>query len=189
MTKIVKYKDNDPIKLQLWDSAGQERYRSLIPSYVKNANAIFIVYDISEKPTFDSIVSWLEFIKKHSSQDSILILCGNKLDKEHRAVKTSDGENFAKKNNMMFFEVSAKTNQNILNMLFSSVAKLPAFESIPEKEVPNLINDLIKDNFEFEVKPNDSAQVIIKPNENMFNEQKPSSSNNNNNITKNKKCC
>ena len=81
----------------MWDSAGQERYRSLIPSYVKNANAIFIIFDITERTSFDNVNTWLDFVKKHSAESTLLVLCGNKIDKPKRVVSTADATTFAKK--------------------------------------------------------------------------------------------
>jgi len=83
-----------PIKLQIWDSAGQEKYRSLIPSYVRGAAIIFIVYDISskvlfikitqslDKESFDNVTKWLSFIRTVKIEDAKLVLVGNKIDLE-----------------------------------------------------------------------------------------------------------
>ena len=92
-TKNIVYKNNS-LKLQIWDSAGQERYKSLIPSYVRGSSIIFIVFDVSNKNTFNNIITWINFIKEINTEESILILCGNKVDLP-REVSANDGKNLA----------------------------------------------------------------------------------------------
>jgi Ras-related protein Rab-6A len=142
MSKNIKYHGQN-IKLQMWDTAGQEKYKGLIPSYVRNSSIVFIVYDISSKTSFDNIPKWINFIK--SIENTTLILCGNKIDLESREVKKEVGEEFAKKEGIPFFEVSAKTNENIKNMFYNVVVELPSFaEGNTNKE--NLIKELIQEN-------------------------------------------
>jgi len=76
-SKTLKFRSKS-LKLQVWDSAGQEKYRSLIPNYIKNASIIFVVYDISSYESFLSIRYWLDFIKENG--DPLIILIGNKTD-------------------------------------------------------------------------------------------------------------
>ena len=142
MSKNIKYHGQN-IKLQMWDTAGQEKYKGLIPSYVRNSSIVFIVYDISSKTSFDNIPKWINFIK--SIENTTLVLCGNKIDLESREVKKEVGEEFAKKEGIPFFEVSAKTNENIKNMFYNVVVELPSFaEGNTNKE--NLIKELIQEN-------------------------------------------
>ena len=142
MSKNIRYHGQN-IKLQMWDSAGQEKYKGLIPSYVRNSSIVFIVYDISSKASFNNVTNWIAFIK--SIENTTLILIGNKIDLTTREVQTKEGEAFAKKENMSFFEVSAKTNQNIKNSFYTAVADLPSFaDGGVNKE--NLIKELITEN-------------------------------------------
>ena len=142
MSKNIRYHGQN-IKLQMWDSAGQEKYKGLIPSYVRNSSIVFIVYDISSKASFNNVNNWIAFIK--SIENTTLVLIGNKIDLTTREVQTSEGAAFAKKENMAFFEVSAKTNQNIKNTFYTVVADLPTFaENGVNKE--NLIKELIIEN-------------------------------------------
>ena len=142
MSKNIKYHGQN-IKLQMWDTAGQEKYKGLIPSYVRNSSIVFIVYDISSKTSFDNIPKWINFIT--SIENTTLVLCGNKIDLESREVKKEVGEEFAKKEGIPFFEVSAKTNENIKNMFYNVVVELPSFaEGNTNKE--NLIKELIQEN-------------------------------------------
>ena len=142
MSKNIKYQGQN-IKLQMWDTAGQEKYKGLIPSYVRNSSIVFLVYDISSKTSFDNIPNWINFIK--SIENTTLVLCGNKIDLDNREVKKEEGEELAKKEGISFFEVSAKTDENIKNMFYNVVADLPTFsESNTNKE--NLIKELMQEN-------------------------------------------
>jgi Ras-related protein Rab-6A len=142
MSKNLRYKGQN-IKLQLWDSAGQEKYKGLIPSYVRNSSIVFIVYDISSKASFNNVSSWITFIK--SIENTTLILCGNKIDLTTREVEKSEGEQFAQKEGISFFEVSAKTDENIKFMFYSVISDLPTFsEGATNKE--NLIKELQQEN-------------------------------------------
>ena len=142
MSKNIKYNGQN-VKLQIWDTAGQEKYKGLIPSYVRNASIVFVVYDISSKNSFDNIPKWINFIK--SIESTTLVLCGNKIDLENREVKKEEGEELAKKEDMKFFEVSAKTEENIKNMFYNVVADLPTFaENSTNKE--NIIKELMQEN-------------------------------------------
>ena len=136
---MIEFRDNS-IKLQIWDSAGQERYKALIPSYVRGAAIIFIIYDISDQKSFLNIETWINFIKQVNTDESLLILCGNKNDLD-RQVNYKDGYELAQKNGMMFFETSAKKPTNINLMMLTAISKLPFFSQF-EIEPENLIKEL-----------------------------------------------
>ena len=110
----------------MWDSAGQERYKALIPSYVRGAAIIFIVYDLSDSNSFTNLEEWINFIKQVNTDDSLLILCGNKSDKP-RKIDYKDGSALAQKHGMLFFETSAKTCQNINSMMCTAISYLHFF--------------------------------------------------------------
>jgi len=105
----------------MWDSAGLERYRALIPSYVRGASLIFIIYDVSSVETFNNLGTWINFIKQVNTDNSMIILCGNKTDLQ-RKVTSKEGRDLANKENMMFFEVSAKSGENVNKMMYSCIA-------------------------------------------------------------------
>jgi Ras-related protein Rab-6A len=147
-SKTIKYKGKS-IKLQIWDSAGQEKFRSLIPNYIRGASLIILVYDITNKSSFNNLNSWIEFINNYESTN--IIICGNKIDlKDKREVSYEEGEKFSEEKKMDFFEISAKEETNLLNMLFSSVASLPFFSTLNNeiKSKEELINDLEKENID-----------------------------------------
>ena len=142
MSKNLRYRGQN-IKLQIWDSAGQEKYKGLIPSYVRNSSIVFIVYDISSKTSFKNVSSWISFIK--SIENTTIILCANKIDLTTREVQRSEGEQFAKKEGFSFFEVSAKTNENVKSMFYTVIADLPTFAE-GENNKESLIKELQEEN-------------------------------------------
>ena len=108
--KKINFRGNE-ITLQIWDTAGQEKYRGLIPSYVRNSSIVFIVFDITNRKTFESIPKWIELIK--SIEKNILVLIGNKDDlEEKREVEEKEGKELAKKNEIAYYELSAKKDNS-----------------------------------------------------------------------------
>ncbi len=169
--------------MQIWDTAGQEKYKGLIPSYVRNSSIVFVVYDVAVKTSFDNIPKWINFIK--TIENTTLVLCGNKIDLSNREVKKEEGEALAQKEGIAFFEVSAKTDENIKNMFYNVVVELPTFaENNGNKE--NLIKELMQENgvenVAEGVNPNGPQQP--DKNINVNGEQKPVEQNN----PKKKKC-
>ena len=114
-------KDGKEIKLFLYDTAGEERFRSLSIKTVKNSQGIVLVYDITNRESFEHLVDWLNQIKDESDKVS-MILFGNKCDlEEKRKVTKQEAEKFAKQNKIPYIETSAKTFSNI-NEGFSILA-------------------------------------------------------------------
>ncbi|PQE23943.1 Ras Rab-6B protein [Rutstroemia sp. NJR-2017a WRK4] len=117
------------IRLQLWDTAGQERFRSLIPSYIRDSSVAVVVYDISNRKSFQNTRKWVDDVRGERGNDVIIVLVGNKTDlNDKREVTTNEGEEEAKKNNLMFIETSAKLGHNV-KTLFKRIAQaLPGME-------------------------------------------------------------
>ena len=101
--------------IQINSQIGQERYRSLIPNYIKNSDGIFLIFDLTKKQTFDSLEKWLGLIKEQKEIDkNNLIILGNKLDLvSNREVTDEDIDLFKDKNNFQIFTISAKNKENI----------------------------------------------------------------------------
>ncbi|KAM3146594.1 hypothetical protein pb186bvf_001124 [Paramecium bursaria] len=109
--------DGKTVRLQLWDTAGQERFRSLIPSYIRDSNAAILCYDVTNLSTFENISRWLDYVKEERGSDVLTILVANKIDvKQNRVVSQEEGAKYAKENDMLYFECSAKEGTNITGM-------------------------------------------------------------------------
>ena len=107
--------DGKQIKLQIWDTAGQESFRSITRSYYRGAAGALLVYDITRRDTFNHVASWLNDARQHANANMTIMLIGNKtdLDGKQRAVSREEGEAFAKQHGLFFMEASAKTSANV----------------------------------------------------------------------------
>ena len=122
--KIIEI-ENIKYKLLFYDTAGQERYKSLAPNLIKKAHGIIIMYDITNKSSFDSIPDIIKNIKEEKGNDFPMILIGNKIDLEQdREIKKEEGEDLASKNGIEYFEISNKEGINIQEAWFSIVNKI-----------------------------------------------------------------
>ena len=132
-SKNVKI-DNQDIHLLLYDTAGQEKFRSLIPMYTRDANIILLVYDITRKESFNHIPDWVKDLTNVNFENVIFALIGNKIDlNDKREVEKSEGEKYSSENNMIFEEVSAKTGENFPELFYQKI-----FEQIANKFKPGL---------------------------------------------------
>ena len=109
----IRIKDQ-VVKLQIWDTCGQEAYRSLISSFYRNSSLAIIVYAINNQESFDNLESWLDEIKSQTHPNLKIFLIGNKVDLEdERVIDKSVAEELAKEHNLnLFLETSAKTGFN-----------------------------------------------------------------------------
>ena len=113
MAKNIAIKGRN-VRIQIWDTAGEEAYRSITRSYYKSSACVFIVYDISDRKTFDDVDLWLKDCREICFKNVQIYLIGNKSDlKDKRQVTEEEGKNFAEENNLLFFETSAKDGTNI----------------------------------------------------------------------------
>ena len=111
------------LKAYFWDTAGQERFRSIIRSYYKGINVLILVYDVSCIDTFNSISSWYdEFLQNCGMIDDNLlkVLIGNKIDLE-RKVSIESGEQYARDNDMLFYELSTKSLNVSIEHIFNGI--------------------------------------------------------------------
>ena len=112
--KTIEVKGKN-VKIQIWDTAGQEAFQAITRTYYKGAIGALLVYDITRKETFTHVTKWLEEVKSNSSKQITIILIGNKKDLEDkRQVSYEEGEALAKENGLMFLETSAKTAYNVV---------------------------------------------------------------------------
>merc|ERR1712129_71902 len=101
------------IKLQIWDTAGLESFQALTTSYYRGASAALLVYDVSQRTTFNSLPFWLNQARSYARPDLIIMLVGNKADLDYRQVQFQEGCAFAQQHGLIFIEASAKTGQNV----------------------------------------------------------------------------
>jgi len=125
--------DGKIVKLQLWDTAGQDRFRNIVASYYRGAHGIIIMYDITNPGSLDSINKWYEETQSYLQTSTPKLLVGNKLDRvNERAVASQKGEELAERLGMQFIETSAKNSTNVkqafetmTRMIIRQVSTLP----------------------------------------------------------------
>ena len=146
-SKTVRYKGK-LIKLQIWDSAGQEKFRSLIPNYIRGSSLIFLIFDVAKKESFQHLNEWIKFIT--DIENGNIVIIGNKIDLKEREVTKEEAEKFCKDVKYEYYEVSAKEGTNINNVLYTSVASLPIFNAINVEGLPkeNIIENLLQENLD-----------------------------------------
>ena len=111
--------DGERVKCQLWDTAGQERFRTLTTSYYRDAQGVVIVYDVSDRQSFDNVPSWKADVERHAGENVAMMILGNKADLgEHRAVTFAEGAKLAAEvgsaaREALFYETSAKDSYNV----------------------------------------------------------------------------
>ncbi|XP_011064913.1 PREDICTED: ras-related protein Rab-37 isoform X1 [Acromyrmex echinatior] len=144
-TNKVVTVDDTPIKLQIWDTAGQERFRSVTHAYYRDAHALLLLYDVTNKTSYDNIRAWLSEIREHANEDVVIMLLGNKSDcGTERAVKREDGERLAQEYKVPFMETSAKTGLNV-ELAFLAVAReLKARKSDNPDETKFNVQDYVR---------------------------------------------
>ncbi|XP_077481376.1 ras-related protein Rab-26 isoform X2 [Stigmatopora argus] len=124
------------VKLQIWDTAGQERFRSVTHAYYRDAHALLLLYDVTNKASFDNIRAWLTEIHEYTQQDVVIMLLGNKADSSHdRVVKREEGEKLAKEFGVPFMETSARSGLNV-ELAFTAVAKELKHRTLKEPDEP-----------------------------------------------------
>jgi Ras-related protein Rab-2A len=124
MAKNIQVNDRN-VRVQIWDTAGQEAFRSITRSYYKSSTCAFIVYDITNKKSFTNVVSWLNECREMCFRDVLICLVGNKTDLENkRIVSKEEGQKFADDNGLLFFETSAQDGTNIEELFTQATSNI-----------------------------------------------------------------
>lgn len=121
--KKLVVEDGQSVKMQIWDTSGEEKFKAIAKNFYRGAHGVLLVYDITNEPSFKAVRGWIEQINENVGNDSnVLVLLGNKCDdNENRKISKEQGEEIAKMYNIPFFETSAKENSNI-NEVFIFIA-------------------------------------------------------------------
>ena len=124
MAKNISINDRN-VRIQIWDTAGEEAYRSITRSYYKSSTCAFIVYDITEKKTFYDVSTWLQDCRDMCYKNILIYLIGNKSDlEEKRQVTQEEAKQFAEENDLVFYETSALNGDNIEEIFVQSATDL-----------------------------------------------------------------
>ena len=146
-TKIIKIKEGEYVKVQIWDTASQEKYKSITSHHYRKAVGVLLVYDVTRRITFENCIKWYKELKVFTDQDCVICIVGNKCDliegnPKRREVSKEEGKNFARQNKTLFFETSAKKNSNVvecfeelLQQIYNTRRKNPGSENLTESIV------------------------------------------------------
>jgi Ras-related protein Rab-1A len=126
--------DNEDVKILIYDTAGHERFRSIAKTQYRGSQGVIIIYDVTEKKSFDKIVNWVDSIKENSDTQNVeILLVGNKIDMvNERVVQLAEGNELAKNFGINFIETSAKTGENVETAFYSIIKKI--FDKEKNKE-------------------------------------------------------
>ena len=112
--KTMTLNSGKQVKVQIWDTAGQDRFRAITKNYYKGAHGIILIYDVTNQITFDNVTNWITQIKEEASDKVTIFLVGNKIeDEKNRKVETEEGKKLAEEFKLKFYETSAKIGTNV----------------------------------------------------------------------------
>ena len=151
--------DNQDIHLLLYDTAGQEKFRSLIPMYTRDSNIILLVYEINNKDSFLHLPDWINDLTNVNKDDVIFALVGNKIDlEESRQVSPEEGQKFAEEHGYIFQEVSAKTGDGFSDLFYKNLFEKIRIKFRPGGQQPTTEVKEIKFNIEQEAKKSETKK-------------------------------
>jgi len=122
LSKTV-YLQDDTVRLDIWDTAGQDKYAALAPMYYRTASAAVVVYDVTDKRSLGRAMEWLNELRLKGPPNIVTVLCGNKIDMaDRREIKAEDASEIAAEKGLLFMEASAKTGVGV-EEIFTTLAK------------------------------------------------------------------
>ena len=130
------------LKFQIWDTAGQEKYRSLASMYYQDASAAILVYDITQLSTFEGVQTWMKEIKEKAPPDILIVIAANKSDLvEQETVKLEDAKKFAEESNVTLKLTSAKDNVGIADVFKEMAIKIAKQKGLVDQEAINSLKE------------------------------------------------
>jgi small GTP-binding protein len=123
--------DDNPVQLQVWDTAGQEQFRTITKSYFRGAHGIVLTFDVTSRVSFNRTQLWMDSIAEAASENADIILVGNKRDCEIREVTPEDAAELAEQYGVPYIEASAKTGENI-SLIFETLTRIVMRRKIAE---------------------------------------------------------
>ena len=144
--KTMTLKSGKNIKLQIWDTAGQDRFRAITKNYYKGANGIILIYDVTNVQTFENVKNWISLIKEEANPNVVIYLAGNKIDlpEDTKTVGTEEGQKMADEYKLLFKEASAKAGKNVNEIFQELVEKIDEVFSkleVPKSDQKNKLYD------------------------------------------------
>lgn len=137
MSKMIMIKGK-PVKCQIWDTAGQEKYHSLAPMYYRGAGAAILVYDITAAKSFDRLKEWVEELQTQGPEEMVLAVAGNKSDLEdRRQVPIEEARSYAQQIGAAFVETSAKDDTNVTHLFIQLADVVPVAEESSNTSLPS----------------------------------------------------
>jgi len=135
--------DGKTIKAQIWDTAGQEKFRAITSAYYRGAVGAIIVYDIAKHSTYTNVLTWLQELKNHADPNLVIMMVGNKSDLRHlRDVQTEEAESLAETNQLSFIETSALDTTNVETAFHNILTEI--YHNMSQKQKREDPQELIK---------------------------------------------
>ena len=133
--KTITLENNRKIRIQIWDTAGEDRFRSITRNYYKGAHGIVLIYDVTDQQSFQHIKDWVDKIKEESKEGVIIYLVGNKIDLiDKRIITNADGNKLAEEIKIKYYETSAKDSTGVKEVFENLVKDMDNLYSEQHKE-------------------------------------------------------
>ena len=140
--KTIELEKGKKIKVQIWDTAGEDRFRAITRNYYKGANGILLVFDVTDEQSFEHIKNWIEKIKEETQEGIIIYLVGNKIDNEEgRIISKEKAKKLGEEFNLTYFETSAKKSIGVNEAFISLIKEIHNnYEKKNESQEVNMIS-------------------------------------------------